>query len=335
MRAAFYDRTGPAAEVLTLGDLPTPQAGPDEVLVAVHASGINPADTKRRAGWRGMAMEHPLVIPHTDGAGVIVAVGTGVDPARVGERVWLWNAQGGYGEAGRAFGTAAEFIAIASDQAVRLADRLGFAEGACLGVPAMTAYRAVHADGAVTGETILVNGAAGAVGHVAVQLAKAGGARVIGTVGSDAAAAHVRAAGADAVIDRKREDVRARVLELTAGAGVDRIVEVDFAANCALDAAVLKRNGTVAAYSSSSDPSPVLPYYAFASKGANLRFIQGFLIPDADRRAGERHLADLAEAGRLTIAIGATFPLAEIARAHDRVEQGGLGNTVVLIQAPA
>jgi NADPH:quinone reductase-like Zn-dependent oxidoreductase len=335
MRAAFYDRTGPAAEVLRLGDLPTPQAGPGEVLVAVHASGINPADTKRRGGWRGMAMEHSRVIPHTDGAGVIVAVGAGVDPARVGERVWLWNAQGGYGEAGRAFGTAADLIAIASDQAVRLADTMSFAEGACLGVPAMTAYRAIHADGAVTGQTILVNGAAGAVGHVAVQLAKAGGARVIGTVGSDAAAEHVRAAGADAVIDRKREDVRARVMDLTEGQGVDRIIEVDFAANCALDAAVLKRNGTVAAYSSSSDPNPVLPYYAFASKGANLRFIQGFLIPEADRRAGERHLRGLAEAGRLTIAVGATFPLAEIARAHDRVEQGGLGNTVVLIQASA
>lgn len=334
MRAAFYDRTGPASDVLRLGDLADPAAGPGEVLVAVHASGINPADTKRRAGWRGMAMEHPRVIPHTDGAGVIVAVGPGVDPARVGERVWLWNAQGGYGEAGRAFGTAAEFIAIAAHQAVRLADRLSFADGACLGVPAMTADRAIHADGAVTGQTILINGAAGAVGHIAVQLAKAGGARVIGTVGSDAAAAHVQAAGADAIIDRKREDVAARVMDLTDGQGVDRIVEVDFAANCALDAAVLKRNGTVAAYSSSSDPNPSLPYYAFASKGGNLRFIQGFLIPDAARRAGERRLADLAEAGRLKIAVGARFPLADIAAAHARVEQGGLGNTVLVIQEP-
>ena len=331
MLAATYTRTGPAVEVLSVGEMAAPVAGPGEVLVRVHASGINPADVKRRGGWRGMGMDHPLVIPHTDGAGQIIAVGEGADPARIGERVWVWNAQGGYGEAGRAFGTAAEFIAIASHQAVRLADSLTYADGSNLGVPAMTAYRAVFADGPVTGQTIFVNGAAGAVGHFAVQMAVAGGARVIGTVSNPEAAAHVMAAGAFATIDRKTENVSARILELTEEQGVDRVIEVDFGANLELDAVVLKRNGTVAAYSSSSNPTPTLPYYAFASKGANLRFIQGFLIPEDQRLAGEKMIAEMADAGRLKVAIGATFPLSDIARAHERVERGSLGNVVVLI----
>lgn len=331
MQAAYYSRTGPASQVLELGTLPDPEPGPGEVLVRVRASGINPADVKRRAGWNGMTMQHPLVVPHTDGAGEIVAVGQGVDASRVGERVWLWNAQGGYGSAGRAFGTAAERIAIAAEQAVPLADALGFDAGACLGVPAMTAFRAVFADGPVEGMTVLVNGAAGAVGHFAVQLAVAGGARVVGTVSSEAAAAHARAAGAHHVIDRKRQDLVAETLALTDGGGVDRIVEVDFAANLERDVAMLRENGTIASYSSSSDPRPTLPYYAFANRAANLRFIQGFSIPRHHRREGEAMLFRLAGEGRLTVAIGATHPLSEIAAAHERVEGGGLGNVVLLI----
>ncbi|MEP6450204.1 MAG: NADPH:quinone reductase [Nitratireductor sp.] len=331
MRAAFYTRTGPAADVLEIGERPDPVAGPGEVLVRVRASGINPADVKRRAGWRGMAMEHPLVIPHTDGAGEIVGVGSGVDRVRIGERVWLWNAQGGYGEAGRPFGSAAELIALPAGQAVHLPDEFDFAAGACLGVPAMTAHRAVHADGPVAGLTVLANGAAGAVGHMAVQIATAAGARVIGTAGSGQGADHARAGGAAHVIDRHREDVAARVMELTGGTGVDRVVEVDFGANHRTDIAVLKANGTIASYSSTSEPEPVLSYYAFANKGANLRFIQGFAIPADARRAGERRLAELAAAGRLTVAIAETYPLTEIAAAHAHVEKGAIGNVVVTI----
>lgn len=331
MRCAFYTHTGPAADVLQLGTLPDPVPGEGEVLVELRASGINPADVKRRAGWLGAAMDHEVVIPHCDGAGEIVAVGPGVDNGRIGERVWLWNAQGGYGTAGRAFGTAAELIAIPGGQAARLPDGLGFEAGACLGVPAMTAFRAVYADGPVAGQTMLVNGAAGAVGHFAVQLAVAGGATAIGTVSSDAAAAHARDAGAAHTIDRKREDVARRVMEITGGAGVDRVIEVDFGANHALDIEVLKVNGTIASYSSTSEPRPVFPYYAFAGKGANLRIVQGFAIPDAERLGGEAMLAELADAGQLKVAIARTFPLAEIAAAHLQVERGGnLGNIVVL-----
>jgi NADPH2:quinone reductase len=330
VRAAFYRRTGPAREVLGLGELPEPVAGPGEVLVRVRASGINPADTKRRAGWRGLAMDHPLIVPHGDGAGEIAAVGKGVDPARVGERVWLWNAQGGYGEPGRAFGTAAERVALPAAQAVRLPDAYGFAEGACLGVPAVTAHRAVTADGPVAGQTVLVVGAGGAVGHFAVQLAVADGARALAVVGSAARAAHALAAGAAVAIDRHREDVVARVLAATGGAGVDRVIEVDFGANHAQGLAVLKTNGAIASYSSTSCPEPVLPYYAFATKGARVLFVQGFNLPADARRAAQSAIAALASAGRLTAAVGRVLPLAAIAEAHELVEQGAVIGNVVL-----
>lgn len=331
MLAATYTRTGPATEVLSVGAFEMPVVGPDDVLVRVHASGINPSDVKRRAGWIDAVLPHPVIIPHSDGAGQIVAVGAGVDRARIGERVWLWNAQGSYGEPGRAFGTAAEFIALPSRQAVRLSDRLSYAAGASLGVPAMTAYRCTHSDGPVAGRTIFVNGAAGSVGLFAVQMAVADGARVIGTVSNPAAAAIVKELGAFATIDRKTEDVSARIMELTDGAGVDRIVEVDFGANLHLDAAVLKSNGTIASYSSTSNREPVLPYYAFAGKGANLRFIQSFHLPEDQRLAGEQKIMDIADAGKLTVVIGATFALEDIAQAHERVERGSFGNVVVLV----
>ncbi|MFN3937682.1 MAG: NADPH:quinone reductase [Gemmobacter sp.] len=327
MRAAFYDRTGPAREVLQLGDLPDPVPGPGEVLVRILASGINPADVKRRAGWRGMGLDHPRVIPHCDGAGVIEAAGEGVDPARIGQRVWLWNAQGGYGTAGRAFGTAAERIAIAAGQAVPLPEGFGFEEGACLGVPAMTAHRCVFADGPVAGQTLLVQGGAGAVGHLAVQMARIGGARVLATTGSPEGAAHAAAAGAE-TIDRRCGDVAARVRELTGGAGVDRVIEVDFAANMAVDAEVLQPNGWVASYSSNTSATPALPYHAFQGKGLNLRFVQGFNLPPAARAAAIGFVQSHAAA--LTVAVGARFPLDRIAAAHERVEGGGIGQTVVL-----
>lgn len=331
MRCAVYSRTGPPWDVLKIVEHPDPVAEPGQVLVRVAASGVNPADVKRRAGWNGARMQHPRIIPHCDGAGEIVAVGAGVDAGRIGQRVWMWNAQGGYGAAGRAFGTAAELIALPVRQVVSLPDALTFEAGACLGVPAMTAHRAVFADGSVAGLTVFVSGAAGAVGHFAVQLAKAGGAKVIGTVSNAAAAEHARTAGIDDVVNRAEEDVATRVLDLTAGAGVDRIVEVDFGANHELDLAILKTNGTIASYSSSSDPMPPFPYYAFADKGANLRVIQGFAIPDTERGKGEAMVNELASHGQLHVAIARTFELDEIADAHLAVEAGGnLGNVVVI-----
>jgi len=325
MRAAYYERTGSAADVLRVGDVPTPSAGPGEVLVQIAASGINPADVKRRAGWGGMKMDHPLVIPHSDGAGTIKAVGAGVGSDRIGQRVWLWNAQGGYGQAGRAFGTAAEFVSLPQAQAVPLPDHYRFEQGACLGVPAMTAHRCVLSDGSVADLTVLVQGGAGAVGYLAVQIARKEGARVLATVGGSDAAMRMLALGAEP-INRHDEDVGSCVQDLTGGKGVDRIVEVDFAANQAMNAKLIKPNGTIASYSSTSDPSPVLDYYALASKGANVRFIQGFALPDAARDDSQQWLAT----HKIDIAIAARFPLEGCADAHIAVEQpGGFGQTVV------
>jgi NADPH2:quinone reductase len=330
MRAAWYERTGSAREVLLVGELPDPAPGPGEVLVRIRASGVNPSDTKQRGGWRGFGMSFPRVVPHGDGAGTIVAAGAGVPASRVGERVWLWNAVALY-DASRAFGTAAELCALPAAQAVKLPDGLEFDAGACLGVPACTAHRAIFADGPVAGMTLLIQGGAGAVGHYAVQMAKRGGARVIATVGSSEKAAHARAAGADATIDRKREDVVARVRELAGAAGVDRIVEVDLGANLEQDAALIRGNGIIASYSSTSVPEPVFPYYKLAFKGVTVRLVQGFNLPAAARAAAIADIARWSQDG-LIHAIGARLPLAEIAAAHERVERGAsLGNVVVTI----
>jgi len=227
MRAVWYDRQGAADEVLVCGELPTPDAGYGEVRVKLEASGVNPSDTYRRRG--PPAMEYPRVITNSDGAGVIDQVGPGVDQERLGKRVWLYNGQ----RNGRWMGTAAEYIAPSVDLVTELPDHVSFAEGATLGVPAMTAHRAVFVAGPVQGKTLLVTGGAGAVGHYAVQLASWAGATVIATVSSSEKADRARAGGAAHVINYRSEDVAARVLDITGGVGVDHIAEVDFGGNLA------------------------------------------------------------------------------------------------------
>jgi NADPH2:quinone reductase len=325
MRAAWYERQGPAREVLQVGTLPDPVAGPGEVLVRLRTSGINPHDTKRRAGWNGIKMPFPKLVPHFDGAGEIAAVGSGVDRGRVGQRVWVHG-----GAPDRAIGTAAALTVVVAERAVPLPDGVDFAVGACLGVPACTAHNAVFADGPVAGQTILVQAGAGAVSHFAVQFAKHAGARVLATASSPQKAAHAMAGGADHVIDYKREDVVARVRELTQGKGVDRIVEVDFGANLKTDAALIKANGVIASYSSTAVPEPVLPYYAFAFKGATLRFVQGNLLTSAARRASIDAITAALREGWLKATIARRFPLAEIAAAHECQESGtAMGKVVV------
>ncbi|MFI4997766.1 MAG: NADPH:quinone reductase [Hyphomicrobiales bacterium] len=336
MRAAWYDRTGPAEEVLVVGDLPRPDPGAGEVLVHMRASGINPADVKRRSGWGGAEFGRPekRVFPHTDGAGVIEAAGDGVDPSMVGKRVWLWNAGGGdyYKAAGGIErGTAAEYVALPQRHVVALPDDTDFSIGACLGGPACTAHHVIFADGDVLGQTILVQGGAGAVGELAIQFAVAGGAQVIATVSSDAKAEIAKAAGARHIIDRKREDVAQRVLSLFPQ-GVERIVEVDFGANVQIDAAVIAPNGKIASYSSTSNREPVLPYYALQRKGVTVQFVQAYILPTRARERALEGINRMLAAGRLKPTIAATLPLAEIAAAHRLVESGqALGNVVLAI----
>ena len=326
MRAAWYERMGPASEVLTLGALPVPSPGHGEVLIKVEASGVNPHDTKRRSGWLGPAMYAARVVPHSDGAGVVAGLGAGVRGLREGDRVFVYRA----GSARPGEGTAAEYVVVPQANAIRLPAALSFAEGACLGVPAFTAYHATLADGPVSGQTVLVQGGSGAVGAVSVELARWSGAKVIATVSSAEKAAIARAAGADHAIDYTREDVVARVMEITSGAGVDRIVEVDFGANVVVDGAVIADNGTIASYSSTRVREPILPYYAFGLKGVRLHFVQGMNMPRAIREAGARTIVALLERGMIKPRIARRFPLNEIAAAHDCVEAGqAIGNIVV------
>lgn len=322
MRAAFYERNGPA-DVIAIGDLPKPTPGPNEVLVRLAASGVNPSDVKTRAGL-SRTIAFPRVVPHSDGAGTIEAVGPGVAPERVGERVWLYNAAWQ-----RAFGTAAEYCALPASLAVPLPRGLDFAAGACLGIPVMTAHRAVFADGGVTGRTVLVSGGAGVVGHYAVQLAAWGGARVIATVSSAAKAEHALAAGADAVIDYKREDVAARVLALTDGAGVDRIVEVEFGGNLDLDDRVLKMGGVIAAYGSTAR-EPVFPFFRYMTRNAVIRLVHMYGMAEEAKRAAAADIEAWARSGRARFAIAARFPLDATEAAHRAVEAADKIGHVVL-----
>jgi len=251
MRAGWYERNGAAREVLTVGELPTPNAGPGEVRVRLHASGVNPSDVKKRAGFRGQTIAEPRIIPHSDGAGVVDQIGPGVTGARLGERVWLHSAQ-----FQRAFGTAAEYVTVPAALTTRLPNNTDFAAGACIGIPIMTAHRCVFADGMVTGRTVLVAGGAGAVGFYAIQLAKWGGARVVATVSAEDKQAAALRAGADIVINYKIGNVAEQLREAIGPDAVDRVVEVDFGANLATNLAVLKPGGAIVAYASMAAPEP-------------------------------------------------------------------------------
>jgi NADPH:quinone reductase-like Zn-dependent oxidoreductase len=324
MRAVLYERTGPAAEVLRLVELPRPEPGPGEVLVRVAVSGANPSDAKSRAGARG-GMAFPRVIPHSDGAGRIVSVGAGVDADRVGERVWLWNAA-----FGRPFGTCADYVALPAPQAVPLPEAADFAAGACLGIPALTAHRCVFADGPVEGLDVLVTGGAGAVGAYAVQIAKLGGARVLATVSGPAKAAHAAAMGADAVVNYRSGDAAAAILAATGGRGVDRIVEVEFGGNLPVTRKVLKDNGIVAAYGSMAAPEPVLPFYPMMFAAQTLRMVLVYKLPDAARRQGEADLARWLGQGALRHPVAAEYLPERAAEAHKlTLDPGRIGAVLV------
>ena len=292
MRAAYYERNGPAHEVLKLGEVETPRPGPGEVRVKLATSGVNPSDVKARSGAT-RKIAYPRVIPHSDGAGEIDMVGDGVSAARIGERVWIWNAQWL-----RAFGTCAEYVALASEQAVRLPANTSFEAGACLGIPAMTAYHAVAVSGAAPGATVLIAGGAGGVGHYAVQFAKAAGATVITTISSPEKADLARAAGADHAIDYKRENVGDRVMAITGKKGVDAIIELDFAANAKLVPGVLRPRGEVVIYGTGPAAAEV-PWMFFLRNAITLKYIYVYELDAAERAAAIGAISRSLEAGKL------------------------------------
>ena len=325
MKAGWYERTGAALDVLSFGEMPTPQAGPGEVRVRLHASGVNPADVGRRAGsYR--AMEFPRVIPNNDGAGIDDQIGTGVSRIAIGQRLWLYNGQ----RNGRAFGTAAEYIALAEHLVTPLPDDLPFAVGATLGIPCMTAWCCLFGDRPITGQTVLVTGGAGAVGHYAVQLAKHGGARVIATVSSPEKAEQARRAGADLVIDYKREDVVSRTMEFTAARGVDRVVDVDFGGNIATTLKLMAFNSTIAVYATNGNRNPVVPMRELMEKCIALRTLVLFALPPPLLAAAQEDISNWLASGKRIHNIAGEFPLSQTARAHLAVEKGDkLGTATV------
>ncbi len=327
MKAAWYERAGAAGDVLTVGEMPDPVAGAGEVLVRVAVSSVHPSDVKLRAGGRpGVdGIGWPRIVPHSDGAGTIEAVGAGVDPGRVGQRVWLWN-----GQWQRAQGTCAELIALPAAQAVPLPDAASFEAGACIGIPVMTAHACLFGEGDPGGKTVMVTGGAGAVSFYAIQMAKAAGARVLTTVSGPEKAEYAMQAGADAAIDYRREDVADAVMAATDGYGIDHAVDLEFGSNIGALAQVIRENGTIVAYGSAAVREPALPFYTLMFKRVTVRTELVYLLPDAPRRVGEAYVTDALERGVLRHEIAARFPLAEVAAAHELVESGNRRGCVMV-----
>jgi NADPH2:quinone reductase len=325
MRASWYDAQGPAGDVLQLGELPDPVPGPGEVRVRVRFSGVNPGDTKKRRGWLGSSMPFPRVVPHSDAAGVIDAVGHGVDPSRVGIRVWAFGAQ-----SYRAFGTAAEFTVVPDEQAVTLPPDVPDELAACLGIPGITAHRAVFGDGPVAGQTVLVHGVLGGVGRLAAQLATWAGASVIGTVRHErdvAAGSNVAAH----VVALDMKGAAAAVQEVASG-GVDRIIEVSFSDNIELDAAVSKVGTVIAAYATRLH-RPQLPFWPMLFNNVTIRLLGSDDFPLAAKLKAARDLTTAAEAGAFTLEIAEPLPLAAVAEAHDRIDAGTRKRIIIDVTA--
>jgi NADPH:quinone reductase len=325
MRAAWYDRQGPAADVLRVGELPAPEPAPGEVRVRLRFSGINPGDTKKRVDRFGLGMSFPRVVPHSDGSGVVERVGDGLDAGRVGQRVWVYGAQ-----SYRPFGTAAQLTAVPAEQAVPLPEGVSDEVGACLGIPGITAHRAVFADGAVTGTTVLVHGVLGGVGALAAQLARWGGAEVVGTVRRSSDIDAVDPNVATHVVALDRPDPAGRI-RAHARDGVDRVVEVAFSDNVELDAAVAANDAVIAAYGTRED-RPELPFRPLLWANVTIRLLGSDDFPVAARRDAARALTAAAREGALSVPVGEPLPLDRIAEAHDRVDAGARER--VLISLP-
>src|SRR5580704_960868 len=319
MIAALYRQTGPAAEVLQVEEVERPQPGPGEVLVRVRASGVNPTDCKSRAGLTPRPIDG-FQVPHMDGAGIIEGVGPGVDPGRVGERVWLWLAA-----AGRRWGTAAEWTVLPARQAALLPDGASFDLGATLGVPAMTAHYCLFSDGPITGQTVLVAGGAGAVGHFAVELAKRAGARVIATVSSPEKAALAKEAGAEKVVNYRSPDA---VDQIKAFGPVDRVIEVALGANLELDLAVVRPHATIVTYAAEA-ADPALPVRTCMTANLTLKFVLLYGVPMTALDQAAADITAALVAGELTGLPGRKFPLADITAAHEAAESGVAGKVIV------
>jgi len=325
MKAVWFEKFGPAAEVLQQGELPTPEPAAGEVLIQLQSSGINPSDVKKRAGSSPTLLDNGWVVPHSDGAGVITAVGTGVSPDRIGQRVWVYQAQHG-----RNLGTAAEYLAIDQRRAALLPENTRMEEGACLGIPAMTAHRCVFADGSVEGQSVLVTGGAGRVGFYAIQWAAQSGARVIATASNEADAEACKQAGAVAVVNHREAGWAQQAVRANDGRKLDRAVDVDFGANLPALLDLLRTSGTIASYASMTNTEPRLPFYRMMYMDITVRLVLVYEMPESAKQAAIRDITQWLQEGRLQHRVAHVLPLEQIAQAHGLIEQGKVRGCVVL-----
>jgi NADPH:quinone reductase len=323
MKAAWYEKQGPAREVLVVGEMPDPIPAAAEVRIRIAASGINPGDVKKRGDAFGVGMPYPRVIPHSDGAGRVDQLGAGVGSEWLGRSVWCYGAQ-----SYRPFGTAAEFTVVPVDLVAPLPRNLPMEQGACLGIPGITAHRAVHVAGSVNGRTVMVQGAAGSVGLCAVQLARFAGARVIGTVRSASDEATAKNAGAhEALVSDKKLIERVRTL---APDGIDHIVEVAFGANVEADVELLNNGGSIATYATDNAAAPI-PFWQMVFKNIRVFFLGSDDFPKEAKVQAARDLNAALEAGWSSFEIGERIPLADIARAHELAEHPVRPGRVVVV----
>jgi NADPH2:quinone reductase len=325
MKAAIYESFGPAHEVLVVRELEKPLPGPGEVLVRLACSGVNPSDVKKRMGSAPGLLDSGWVIPHSDGAGLVESVGAGVPAERVGERVWVYQAQHA-----RRFGTAAEYVVLESRRAVPLPGNTCFEVGACIGIPMMTAHRCVFADGPVAGLGLLVTGGAGRVGHYAVQWASQAGARVIATASNKADAKTCLAAGAHAVVNHRESNWAAQLIEANAGEKVDRVIEVEFGANLSSNLELIRTGGTIVTYGSAALPEPKLPFYQMLYLDLVVRFVIVYEMPEAAKEAAIADITSALEQDRLQHRVTQVLPLDQIAQSHELIEQAEFRGCMVL-----
>ena len=325
MKAVWFEKFGEAKDTLVFGDLEKPVAKKGEVLVRMMFTGVNPSDVKKRTGSAPNLLDEGLVIPHSDGAGIIEAVGEGVDASRVGERVWIYQAQ-----YGRRFGTAAEFLTIDASRAALLPENASFEIGACLGIPVMTSHRCVFADGPVEGKNVLVTGGAGRVGYYAIQWAKLAGARVIATASNDADREVCLAIGADAVVNHRQAGWSSEVLELNNGQKIDRVVDVEFGANLPEVLKLINTSGTIASYSSMQVKEPQLPFIQMMYLDLTIRLVIVYAMPESAKQAAIADIAEKLKNQQLQHRIAYVLDFEDMVKAHELIEQGGFRGSVVV-----
>ena len=325
MLAAWYTQNGSAKDTLFVGEVQMPRAGKGEVLVHLKTSGVNPSDVKNR---KNRPLIAPQIIPHSDGAGVIEQVGEGVNPARIGEQVWIWNAQ-----FGRAQGTACQYIALNSNQAVKMPDGLDFASAACLGIPGLTAFEAVRLCHDVKNQWVLVTGAGSAVGYYASQMLMLAGAKVIGTIGSKERANLAQGVGVKHLIDYKQESVEDRILSLTEGQGVSRVIDLDFSSTKELIASqAIAHHAQIVCYGSNQIDFS-MTFRTLLFKSIELKFFLVYSLSDKTRQHDVSGLNQLIQERKIQHCVGKRFALTEIVQAHEAVESGQIvGNVVIEIE---